>query len=202
MFRNVPMTFAVATLSLGLIACGEDPPPDPPPQPTNTAPPPTPTPMPTADPVPEPTTGIETGPCDANRTLALKTAIEGRQKAELSAHMKPEGVFRCEMVNEGGTIEVPVTLQQGKCYSMLAGSFPNITEVDMKLVFNLTDNVPPVFQAIKDQPAAQDSETGPTASIGRKGSCFKNPWPLPAPMKVVVTATSGAGPLAVQVYSK
>lgn len=200
MFRNVSMTVAVATLSLGLVACSEDPPPETPPQPTP-VPAPTPTPTVVPDPVP-PAPTAETGPCDATRTLALKTAIEGRKTAELSASMKPEGVFRCEMVAEGGSFEVPVTLQQGKCYSMLAGSFPNITEVDMRLMLNLTDNIPPIFAAIKDQPAAQDSETGPTAAIGRGTNCFKNPWPLPAPMKVVVTATAGAGPLAVQIYSK
>ncbi len=199
MFRNVPMTLAVASLSLGLIACEEpqaEPPPQPPPTPT-----PVPTPQPTvAAPTPAPVASVETGPCDATRLLALKTAIEGRHKAELAHHMKPEGVFRCEMVAEGGSIEVPVTLQQGKCYSMLAGSFPNITEVDMKLVVNIGEGLPPIFAALKDQPAAQDAETGPTASIGRGTSCFKNPWPLPAPMKVVVTAKIGAGPLAVQIY--
>ena len=199
MFRNVPMTLGVAALSLGFIACGDDPPPDPPPQPTN-VPAPVPTPTPTV--VPDPAPAADLGPCDATNTLALKTAIEGRHTAELSGGMKPDGVFRCEMVAEGGTIEVPVTLQQGKCYTMLAGSFPNITEVDMKMVFNVAEGLPPIFQALKDQPAAQDSETGPTASIGRANNCFKNPWPLPAPMKVIVKAAAGGGPLASQVYSK
>ncbi len=200
MFRKVPMTVVVASLSLGLVACGDDPPPDPPPQPTPVAP--TPTPVPTPVPTDPPPPTVETGPCDAARTLALKTAIEGRHAAELTTSMKPEGQFRCEHVAEGGTIEVPVTLQQGRCYSMLAHSFPNITEVEMKLVVNVGDNLPPIFAAIKDQPVAQDSETGPTAAIGRGKNCFKNSWMLPAPMKVVVTAKAGAGPLAVQIYSK
>ncbi len=201
MFRNVSLTLGVAALSLGLVACGEDPPPDPPPQPP---PAPAPTPVPTVvEPTPDPVPTVETGPCDATRTLALKTAIEGRKTAELSSTMKPEGVFRCELVAEGGGFEVPVTIQPGKCYSALAGSFPNITEVDMRLLLNAVENLPPLLAGLKDQPAAQDSETGPTAAIGRKDSCYRLP-PLapPIPMKVVVTATAGAGPLAVQIFSK
>lgn len=202
MFRNVPLTLGVMALSLGLVACGEDPPPDPPPQPTNT-PAPTPTPTPTTAPDPVPT-GVATGPCDAGTTLNLKSAIEGRHKAELSAAMKPEGVFRCEIVNEGETIEIPITVQPGQCYSALAGSFPNITEVDIKVVFNVAENLPPVFQAFKDQAVAEDAETGPTAAVGRSNNCIKHNFaiPLPAPMKVVVTARNGSGPMAVQVYRK
>lgn len=201
MFRNVSMTLAVASLSLGLIACGDDPQPDPPPQPPPAPSPTAVVPAPVPDPVPDPS--VETGPCDATRTLALKTAIEGRHKAELNAAMKPEGVFHCEMVAEGGTIEVPITVQQGQCYSALAGSFPNITEVDMKVVFNV-DNLPPIIQAFKDQVIAEDAETGPTAAVGRSNNCIKHafPFPIPAPMKVIVTARSGAGPMAVQIYRK
>jgi hypothetical protein len=200
MFRNVWMTLAAASLSVGLIACGDEPA-DPPPQPTPT-PAPTPTPTVVPDPVPD-TSGVETGPCDATRTLALKTAIEGRHTAELGSGMKAEGVFRCEYVAEGGTIVVPVTVQQGQCYSALAGSFPNITEVDIKVLVN-TDNLPPIFQAMKDTPLAEDAETGPTAAVGRKSNCIKHnfPLPIPVPVKVIVTARHGAGPLAVQLYRK
>ena len=193
--------FAVASLSLGLIACGEDPPPETP-QPPPPTPPPAPTPVVEPDPVPD--TPASQGPCDAAQTLALKQAITGREKAELSGLMKPEQVFRCEHVLEGGTIEIPVTVQPNKCYSALAGSFPNITEVDLKVVLNFDGELPAGLNAFKNTVFAEDAETGPTAAIGRSPSCIKNltPLMLPVPVKVIATAREGAGPMAIQVYSK
>ena len=187
----------MAALALGLVACGDDPPPpEPVPQPTPQPPVP-------VEPAPAPAPVVDTGPCDAVLTLAMKEAIEARKPAEVTGLMKPEGVFRCQRVAEGEALEVPVTIQPNKCYTVLAGSQLNITEVDLKLMLNATENLPPIFAALKDQPAAQDSETGPTAAIGRKDNCYRLPPLAPAvPMKVVAKSTAGSGPLAVQVYVK
>jgi hypothetical protein len=160
-----------------------------------TAPPPQPPPPP--PPPPEPVAG----PCDATITLALQTAIQAREKAEVTFGLKPEGQFQCQTVPEGGMVQVPVTLQQGKCYTALAHSFPNVTEVDMFLKPNLGPNPNPLFASLAPT-LAQDSETGPTASIASGKNCYKNALPLPIAAVIEVKARTGAGPVAVQVYSK
>jgi hypothetical protein len=188
--------FALA--ALGLMGCGDDQPPETPPP----APPDPVAPVPvTPDPVPPPVPTVQTGPCDAQMTLSLKTAIEGRGPRELSGNMKAEGAFRCEWVAEGGKISVPVTVQQG-CYTFLAHSFPNVTELNVYLKPNLGPNPTPPLSAFANQVIGEDSETGPTGAIGKAPNCFKNPLPIPFPMVVEVVAQSGAGPIAVQVYSK
>jgi hypothetical protein len=188
-----------AALALGVMACGDEPvetPPQPVPDPV--VPAPTPDPVVPA-PVPQPT--VQTGPCDAQMTLSLKTAIEGRHARELGGSMKAEGAFRCEYVPEGGKITVPVTIQQG-CYTILAHSFPNVTEIQLYLKPNLGPNPTPPLSAFVNQVIAEDSETGPTGAIGKAPNCFKNPLPVPFPMMVEMVAKTGAGPIAVQVYSK
>jgi len=201
MFRTEACLSLLAVVAtFGLAGCGSDP--EPPP-----APPPQPPPEPTAT-VAEPaptataTTGITTGPCDATMHLALQTAIQARAKKDLSFHMKPEGAFTCQTVNEGESATVPVTLQPGRCYSFLAHSFPNVTEIDVFLKPNFGNPAPPLLAAFANMVFAQDSETGPVASIGPGKNCFKNPMPIPGAAMVEVTARIGSGPVAVQVYSK
>jgi hypothetical protein len=162
-----------------------------------------PVPSPAPEPPPPPT--VQTGPCDATMTLALKTAIEARAKKELSPGMKPEGVFTCQLVAEGGTVQVPVTVQAGKCYAALAHSFPNVTELDLIAKPNLGPNPNPLLAPIATLVFGQDVETGPTASVGGGANCMKHPGGLitiPVAAIAEATAKAGAGPVAVQVYVK
>jgi hypothetical protein len=158
-------------------------------------PPPPPPPAPTTDPT-------AVGPCDAVTQLALQTAIQSREKAELGPGMKKEGTFRCEKVTEGGSTKVPVTLQPGRCYTFLAHSFPNVTEVNVFVKPNFGPQPPPLLAGFANMVFAQDAETGPTASIGKGTDCFKNPLPLPGAAVVDVVSQAGAGPVALQIYSK
>jgi hypothetical protein len=48
----------------------------------------------------------------------------------------------------------------------------------------------------------QDSTTGANATLGGKGNCFKNPFPVGGPGKVILRATSGSGLAIAQVYTK
>jgi hypothetical protein len=195
--RNRGALCALALL-VTLSACKDPEPETPPPPPPDAGPPPEPPPPP--PPPAEPT--VTTGPCDATMTLALQTAIQAREKKETTFGMKPEGAFTCQLVAEGTSATVPVTLQPGKCYTALAASFPNVTEVDLFLKPNFGDPPPPLLVAFAGVVLAQDTETGPTASIGQGQNCYKNPLPIPGAGVVEVKARTGSGPVAVQVYSK
>jgi hypothetical protein len=140
--------------------------------------------------------------CDPTVQLALQTALKAREKTELSAGMKPESVFGCMVVPEGGSTSVPITLAQGRCYSFLAQSFPNVTELDLFLKPNLGPNPSPLVAPFVSMFTLLDSETGPLASINAGKDCFKNPAPFPVAALVEVKARVGSGPVAVQVYSK
>lgn len=161
----------------------------------------TPPPPPVQDAAPPPPPDAS-GPCDHTIALALQTAIQARAKKEVSFGMKPEGAFACQKVNEGGSASVAVTLQPGRCYTFLAHSYPDVTEIDVYLKPNLGPNPAPLLQAFAGAPFAQDSDTGPNAAIGRNKDCFKNPLPIPGAAIVEVTSRTGAGPVAVQVYSR
>jgi len=67
---------------------------------------------------------------------------------------------------------------------------------------NFGNPPPPLLAAFANMVLAQDSETGPVASIGSGKNCYKNPFPIPGATVVEVTARTGSGPVAVQVYSK
>ncbi|HHH11203.1 MAG TPA: hypothetical protein ENK23_03920 [Sorangium sp.] len=158
-------------------------------------------PVPPPVPVPPPAPTVQTGPCDATMQVALQTAIEAR-KSDLSPGMKPEGGFGCESVAEGGSLKLAVSLQPGRCYTFLANSFPNVSELDMVLKANLGANPSPLVAGFAGQPLAQDNETGPAASIGSGKNCFKNPLPIAGAGMLEITSRTGAGPVAVQVFSK
>ena len=97
---------------------------------------------------------------------------------------------------------VPVMLQPGKCYTFLAQSYPNVSELDLTLKPNFGNPPPPILAMFANQPIAQDSDLGPAATVGKGSQCFKNPFPIPGLAIVEVKARTGAGPVAVQVYSK
>jgi hypothetical protein len=95
---------------------------------------------------------------------------------------------------EGQVLEQPLTLQPGKCYTVVAAGL-GVQQVDIQLVAQL----PPLPATI----LAQSAGSGPTAVLGgRSVGCFKNPLPIAGPAKVVLRATRGQGMIAAQVYSK
>ena len=198
MFRAHHVGLAVIA-SCTALACGGEPEVPETPVPTATAS--TPPPVEPA-PQPPPPPAATTGPCDATMQLALQTAIKGREKEEVTFGMAAEGAFACEQGAEQGKVSVPVTLQPGKCYTFLAHSFPNITDIDMFLKPNLGPTPPPLLAGFANMVLGQDSDQGPVASIGKGKGCFKNPFPIPGAAVIEVVSKQGAGPLAVQVYSK
>ena len=108
--------------------------------------------------------------------------------------MKADGSPFAGQFKEGDTLEQAINIQAGKCYTVVAASVAGIVELDIQLVAQ-TAPLPPVV-------LAQDSTTGPTATLGAKGQCFRNPLPIGGPGKVILKATKGAGLAGAQVYIK
>jgi hypothetical protein len=108
--------------------------------------------------------------------------------------MQPEGSSAAGQCGEGQTFELPLTLQPGKCYTVIAVS-AGIQELDAQIATQPLPQVPPV-------PLAQDQSSGGQAVVAGKGSCFKNAAPIAVPGKVIIKATRGQGAAVAQVYVK
>jgi hypothetical protein len=146
-----------------------------------------------------------TGPCDGAVTLSLRGLIETMAKKELAANMKTDGDTVCMLLTEGQTVSAPFSFQPGGCYSFIAYSLPNVTEVEVRVKPDLGNPVNPLLAPLASFTGAIDADTGPTAVIGRKQDCVKHPGgPVAIPFagKAEVTAKAGSGPVAIQVYRK
>lgn len=167
----------------------------PPGYPTATAPYPT-APAPTG-PAPAPT-----GPAPASgggSAQPISPALAGAAGMVLNglakqhaAGMTPSGQPFAGNFQPGQTLEQPLTIQPGKCYAIV-GVGVGIQELNVQLVYHQPP-LPPVV-------AAQDKTTGPQAIIS-SANCYKVLSPIPIAGKVVMTAASGAGVAAAQVYIK
>ena len=124
---------------------------------------------------------------------AVTPVLTGMASSEAPG-MKPDGSPFAGNFKEGDTLEQPINIQAGKCYTVVGASVGGIIELDIQLVAQ----TPPLPAVV----LAQDSTTGPTATLGGKGKCFRNPLPIGGPGKVILKATKGAGLAAAQVYVK
>jgi len=105
-----------------------------------------------------------------------------------------EGNIVAANFQQGQIQEVPVTLQPGKCYTVLAVGV-GIQTVDISLV--ATTAIPGLAGVL-----AHDSGGGTQASLGGKGNCYKLPLPISVQAKYVVSATAGQGMAASAMFSK
>jgi hypothetical protein len=144
-------------------------------------------------------------PCDSVQTLALTTMLQARQKTEAPG-MQPEGAPVCGVVPEGQTVmSTSMVLQPGHCYTILANGLPNVSVVDIQLVADPSAaGLPPALAAMAGNPLlAVSTDAGVQTSIGgSKQGCYQWPWPVPGPVKIVLKARNGSGPIAAQAYSK
>ncbi len=93
------------------------------------------------------------------------------------------------------TLEQQIMLQPNKCYSVVAVGMPPISELNVQiLAVTIIPGMAPVL--------ATDQDTGASATLGKKPNCYKWALPLPAAVKVVVTAAGGQGVAAAQVFEK
>jgi hypothetical protein len=198
------LALAVPLIAIALLGCGSEPEFAPqPPGPdggADAAPPP-----PIVDAgVPEASAPTTATACDGTMTLAVSSMFEGRRKTEAPG-MEPEGSPICHIAPEN--IDVPsqtIMLQPGYCYTFLGQALPNVTEIDMKLVLDtVAGGLPPALAAMAGNPLLlQDTLSGNVTSMGTKNDCYKWALPAGAPVKLVLKARTGSGPIAAQIYKK
>ena len=108
--------------------------------------------------------------------------------------MQPDGSSAAGQCAEGQQLELPITLQPGKCYTVIAVSM-GVQELDAQIATQPLAQAPPLV-------LAQDNASGGQAVVAGKGSCFKNPSPVAVPGKVIIKATRGTGAAVAQIYVK
>ncbi len=97
------------------------------------------------------------------------------------------------MFQPGQQLESTITMQPGKCYTIIAAAVPGgISELNVQLAAGI-----PPFPVI-----AQDQTTGPQAVVGKSPNCYKWAFAFPGQAKVITSAAGGQGVAAVQVYEK
>ncbi len=147
-----------------------------------------------------PTTGAPAAsgtaqPLDAAAASVVAPVMNGLAKSETVAGAKPVGAPLVGNFQTGQTLTGQVQLQPNKCYTVVATALPPVTELNIQLLAaTVIPNLNPVL--------AIDSDTGPSAVLGRKPNCYKWAFPLPAPAKVVIQVAAGSGLAAAQIYEK
>lgn len=160
------------------------------PYPTTTTPAPT-TPAPTTT---APASGGQATPMAPAAAMGADVILTGLAQQEAPG-AQPEGTTFAGQFAEGQTLEQPINLQPGKCYTIVGGSLGGVQELDILIQGQLPPLPPGTF--------AQDSTTGPNATLGGKADgCWKNPAPLAIPAKIVLRVTRGNGMAAAKVYVK
>jgi hypothetical protein len=113
--------------------------------------------------------------------------------ARLAPGMQPEGDELKQNMTEGQHAVMMVTLQAGKCYTIVGFSVPGaVKDLDLNLL------APPLYMTLAGQDLTHDN----TPSIGASPSPMCPVIAFPLQYKLDVFAKSGAGQVAVQLYSK
>lgn len=158
-----------------------------------------PAPAPTApapgSPSPSPASSPSAQPIDPAAASVAAPFLHQLATAHTVPGARPLGSLLAGMFQTGQVLEAQIQLQPGKCYTVVGTGLAPVAELDVSLVMTVPiPNVQPVL--------ATDSDTGPTAVVGKKPNCYGWPFPLAAPVKVVLRVTSGSGLAAAQVYEK
>jgi hypothetical protein len=183
---------AVATATAACSGCSNPPPPAPPPMPM---PPPS-----AVAPVP-----AAPMPCDQAQSLATSTAMQSRAAAEAPG-MKPEGAPVCGVVAEGQAfVSQPFMLEQGYCYTFIGQSLPPVAQMDMVLQADASGLVAPIMPTMANAaqaPLLVSTTPGERVNMGEKQNCYQWPFPVPAPVRLILKPRAGSGPVSAQVYRK
>jgi hypothetical protein len=108
--------------------------------------------------------------------------------------MSAEGQAFAGQFTEGQSLEQPLTIQAGKCYTVVAASAGTIQQLDVQLVLQQSPMPAMVL--------AQGTGTSTATLGGKSAGCFRNSLPVGGPGKVIVKATRGAGIAGAQIFSK
>jgi hypothetical protein len=133
--------------------------------------------------------------------------MQARAAAEAPG-MKPEGAPLCGIAVEGQTVVGQIfVLEPGACYTFIGQSLPPVGQMEMTLVGDASGMaaglLPPNMAGMANMmqaPLLVSTTPGERVSMGERRSCYQG---LPgAPVKLVLKARAGSGPLAAQVYKK
>jgi hypothetical protein len=113
--------------------------------------------------------------------------------ARVAPSMQPEGDELKQSMTEGQHAVIMVTLQAGKCYTIVGFSAPGaVKDLDLNLL------APPLYMTL----AGQDLTHNNSPAIGASPSPMCPVIAFPLQYKLDVFAKSGSGQVAVQLYSK
>jgi hypothetical protein len=141
------------------------------------------------------TAGATVQQIDPAAAAIVQPVLNELAKTHAVAGSKPLGSPIVGNFGAGQSLESVVQFQPQKCYSVVATSLPPVTELNVQFAaVTPLPNLAPVLAA--------DSDTGPTAVVGKKPNCYKWAFPVPASVKVVVQVAAGSGLAAAQVYEK
>ena len=124
--------------------------------------------------------------------LAIDTAIQAAALKNAPG-MAVEGTVNHQTVAEGASFNQLVTMQPGRCYTIIAMSAPlQVSTLEVKLL------APPLFTVEAGRSGATDKNP---AVLGKgKGTCPI--LPIAVPYRIDTLARKGAGRVGVAVYSK
>ncbi|WP_044250700.1 hypothetical protein [Chondromyces apiculatus] len=133
-------------------------------------------------------TATAIAPAAAAAATPIMTALAASEVQGMAA----EGGSFAAQFQDGQTFEQAFNIQPGKCYSVIAAG------VGMQ---NLSIQIVAQQAPLPAVTLAQSNTSGPNATLGGKGQCFKNPLPIGGPAKVVLRS-QGAGMAIAQIYVK
>ena len=141
-----------------------------------------------------PAAGGAATPIAPGAAVAATPMLVGLGQSEAPGAQPDGGPFAGQF-QEGQSLEQPINIQPGKCYTVVAAGM-GIQQLDVQIVAQPAPMFPPTV-------LASSNSQGPMATVGGKAAgCVKNPLPIGGPAKVILKATRGAGMAAAQVYSK
>ena len=133
---------------------------------------------------------------DPSAAAAVRPLLDQAAKEQTQPGAKAVGETLVGNFGTGQTLDTQIMLQPNKCYTIVATGLPPVTEVNVQLV--LMTPLPGMTPIL-----AVDQDSGPSAVVGKKATCYK--WMfgvIPASAKVVVQVTGGTGLVAAQAYEK
>ncbi len=143
---------------------------------------------------PAPATTGAPPPAGGAPTDAVVVALLSPLAAKYAPGMQPEGAPITANLAEGGHTQTTVTMTAGKCYTIVGASAPvgGVQNLNLKLL------APPFYTVSAGESSSKKSD----ATIGAAPSPTCPMVPIPVAYKLDVWSSKGAGPVAVQVYSK
>ncbi len=132
------------------------------------------------------------GPDVIGKGDALETGLKALAKKQAPG-MHPDGPEAKGTLQEGGHLAMTVTLLAGKCYAIVGYSpAGGVKDLDLHLL------APPFYNILSGEDTTDDN----SPVIGKAPNSMCPVIPVGIPYKVDITAQKGAGPVAVQLYSK